>query len=429
MARTHWREQQRPPDNYPYDFDESYAVNTRPELVSAEQTYLRDFVDPYTLYRKRAQRDRRFLRLLPNFTFDAPEVQMRAQSDAIQQHLARLQNPERCDASLRYVLFSFSTFQSYGFGAAVRHLAMAFDYALSRRRVLIVQEVDQFSYADANQKHLSASDVAALKSTASRSAAPFGFSGDAASASGDGDSSARDCGGGWLCYFEAPSKCTFAHLIEERLPMRATILMEQSRYEQVAQYSARGRTYDEVLLQLGDDRLHDLYWRAQLLRYLFKPVAILRARFDQWRAPPIAVHIRQGDKAGELGGRALSVSTYHDAIVTRLQSSQRGAVFVASDTGTAVDELKTLAGERYDVVHLVEERHSDAMQLLLREHAVNRKREAVAALGNIWLLAQSETLVGYAWSKFCALAFELQYGRDDHRTELIDVLGGTWTPF
>jgi hypothetical protein len=104
-------------------------------------------------------------------------------------------------------------------------------------------------------------------------------------------------------------------------------------------------------------------------------------------------------------------------------------VFVASDAAAALDELRALAGERYELVQLVEERHSDAMQLLLREHAVDRKREAVAALSNMWLLAQSDTLVGYAWSKFCALAFELQYARDDQRTDLVDVLGGTWTPF
>jgi hypothetical protein len=431
MARRHWREEERPPADYPYDFDEAYAAHERRELLAAEQTYMRAFVDPYTLYRKRALRDRRFLRLSPTFAFDTPEAEMRAQSDAIQRHLAQLQNPARCDASLRYVLFSFSTFQSYGFGAAVRHLAMAFDYALSRRRVLVVQEVDQFSYADAHQTPLSAADAAKLQSTGGGGGrSSFGFAGEAPA--GEAPGGGGECGGGWQCYFDAPSTCTRESLIEARLPMRATILFEQSRYEQISQYSARGRTYDEVLLQLGDDRLHDLYWRAQLLRFLFKPVAVLRARLAQWRAPPIAVHIRQGDKAGELSGRAVSVTTYHDAVVRQLQArnaTTRSAVFVASDAAAALDELRALAGERYELVQLVEERHSDAMQLLLREHAVDRKREAVAALSNMWLLAQSDTLVGYAWSKFCALAFELQYARDDQRTDLVDVLGGTWTPF
>lgn len=429
LARAHWREQDHAPDGYPYDVDQSYVQNERVAAAALEAEYLRGFVDPYALYRKRAKRDRRFLRLTPTILFDSSEAELRAQSAAIQAHLARLQNPERCDASQRYVLFSFATFQSYGFGAAVRHLAMAFDYALSRRRVLVVQEVDEFSYADANQTHLTAADAAALQS--SGAASRFGFEGAAPTASGGGGGAASEarCGGGWLCYFEAPSKCTRANLVDERVPMRATILMEQSRYEHVSYYSARGRTYDEVLLQLGDDRLHDLYWRAQLVRFLFKPVAVLRARLAQWRAPPIALHIRQGDKAGELGGRSLSVASYHAAALQLQAERGSSVVFAASDTAKALEELVALAGDKYSVVQLVEERHSDAMQLLLREHSVNRKREAVAAIGNIWLLAQSDALVGYAWSKFCALALELQYSRDSLESELVDVLGGAWTPF
>lgn len=394
-------------------------------MVLEELQYMRGFVDPYTLYRKRAQRDRRFLKLSDVFQFDTPESEMRIQSDAIQRHLTQLQNPAACDASHRYVLFSFSTYLSYGFGAAVRHLAMALDYAISRRRVLVVQEGDEFSYADRDQTPLSAADVANLRTSAA-TASSFGFAGSAPV--GGSVSSDERCGGGWLCYFEAPSKCTRQALIEERLPMRAQILYEQSRYEQVSIYSSRGRTYDEVLLQLGDDRLHDLYWHAQLVRFLFKPVAVLRARLEQWRAPPVAVHMRQGDKAGELAGRALTAWQYYDAI---LEARDHSDVFAATDGASVLSELKRLGASRneFHVLHLEEERHNDAMQLLLREHSVNRKREAVAAIGNIWLLSQSETLIGYTWSKFCALAFELQYARDEHKTKLIDVLNGTWTPF
>lgn len=43
---------------------------------------------------------------------------------------------------------------------------------------------------------------------------------------------------------------------------------------------------------------------------------------------------------------------------------------------------------------------------------------------NIWLLSQSDTLICFVWSKFCALAYELQYARDDFNSELIDVLNG-----
>lgn len=425
MARSHWRHESAAPADYPYEVDAPFVRDERPAMVLAEQQYMRDFVDPYTLYTKRAQRDRRYLRLSDAFQFDTAESEMRLQSEAIQRHLTQLQNPQHCDASHRYVLFSFATYQSYGFGAAVRHLAMAFDYAISRRRILVVQEVDEFSYADTEQTPLSAADVAALRSSAPSA---FGFVADAASAAAHDTDDGR-CGGGWLCYFETPSKCTRDMLLQERLPMRAQILFEQSRYEPVALYSSRGRTYDEVLLQLGDDRLHDLYWHAQLMRFLFKPVAALRARLAQWRAPPVAVHMRQGDKSGELAGRQLTAWLYHDAIVG--VRGEHGDVFVASDGAAALEELKRAGASRneYRVVHLEEERHNDAMQLLLRQHSVNRKREAVAAIGNIWLLAQSETLIGYTWSKFCALAFELQYARDRHSTELIDVLNGTWTPF
>ena len=69
------------------------------------------------------------------------------------------------------------------------------------------------------------------------------------------------------------------------------------------------------------------------------------------------------------------------------------------------------------------------MQKQLREHVVDRQTQALAAIANIDLISRSDTIIGFVWSKFCALAFELQYARDDHRTKLEDVLGGAWTPF
>ena len=72
-----------------------------------------------------------------------------------QKRIDELQRPsDGCPAKTgRFVLFSFDTFTGYGFGAAVRHLAMALDYALARGRILVVKEHDRFAYADEHQRH------------------------------------------------------------------------------------------------------------------------------------------------------------------------------------------------------------------------------------------------------------------------------------
>lgn len=69
------------------------------------------------------------------------------------------------------------------------------------------------------------------------------------------------------------------------------------------------------------------------------------------------------------------------------------------------------------------------MHSLLRDHVVDRQMQAVTVIANIWMLSQSKKLICIVWSKFCALAFELQYARDDPETQLIDVVDGYWSPY
>jgi len=283
--------------------------------------------------------------------------------------------------SRRFVLFSFSSFRNYGFGASFRHLRLALDYALATDRLLLLADRDtSYRY-------------------------------------GGGDR----CTAGILCHMYPPSGvCTQRRCITEAgIRYRSVGMSNETTDDQVVLYSAAGRSWDEMIRVLGPQRAtRDPYWAGLLQSFLWHPRPHVQRlideqlqRLDRTRHI-VGLHVRQGDKMAELNRRTIGVDTYLSLMNQLLAHlpDDGAQVFLATDTEAVIHDVVNGTAApllRFPLVWRDEQRRS-SMHRAIADGEVSPDAAAMAAIVNVHVLAHTDTLICLLSSKFCALAGELQ---------------------
>jgi len=307
------------------------------------------------------------------------------------------QFPADCEFGQRALVFSYDSFNRYGFATALHHLSLAMLYARDTNRVLVVRDPDRWIYTT-------------------------------------GSDGSGGCSHGFKCFFEDISRCTEANVVKSVKGLRRQALNVNNEDDPVVFYTSSGATYN-VVTRRGS-RYRTLWWRATVMQYLLKPRPYIKESMEAFKAEQqwlsttrvIGIHVRHGDKKTEGYARHQWQEYLAKAVAMREQwravaprAPPLSAVFVATDNPDVVAEAVRSGSEAgFRVFYRDEERTNDAVHALLTAGRLSGFEQGKIALENILLLASCDQLIGTFSSSFFKLAYELRFARtsDDYAESL-----------
>ncbi len=182
----------------------------------------------------------------------------------------------------------------------------------------------------------------------------------------------------------------------------------------------------EDVLQ-GDN---DVQAMRALFRWAFRLQPAARARVDEIKAPLeaalkgrplIAMHVRWGDKVGDVGTNPPEAAKIRLDTFARAVSCYYGAspipalVFVATDDMRAVDQLRALLGPDFEVLSLATQEDRGHLQREWNEMSEERRwQDTLRLWAEVELLAQAELFAGDDSSNIWRIVHYLRIDKPVH---------------